>query len=433
MKIKKINLGLIGFGTIGSGVISVLQKKSALLENKLGVKIRLKRVCEVNPVLVRKLKSKKVDICKNADKIIEDPDIDIVIELMGGIHPAKEYILKALRNKKYVITANKALLAEEGEEIFKTAKANGVDVYFEASVGGGIPIIRSLREGLIANKIESIYGIINGTSNYILSRMSECAVEFKSALIEAQKKGYAEKNPHFDISGIDCAHKIAILARICFNQSVNFKDIYIEGINNIELSDLNYAEDLGFCVKLLAIAKRVPHGLQIRVHPCLVPKGHLLANVKGVYNAVFIKADLIGRALLQGEGAGALPTASAVVGDIISIAQKIPQKNQIDFLNIKDRKISEKIISVDELLTRYYFRFTALDKPEVLSKISSILGKFKISIYSVIQKGRQQSQAVPIVMMTHEAREKDIQSALAQINRLPFIKKKTVAIRVERI
>ncbi len=433
MKIKKINLGLLGFGTIGSGVLKVLQKKSALLENKLGVKIKLKRVCEINPTLVKKLKSIKVDVCKNADKILEDPDIDIVIELIGGIHPAKEYILKALRNKKHVVTANKALLAENGEEIFKTAKENGADVYFEASVGGGIPIIRSLREGLIANNIESIYGIINGTSNYILSAMSEGGVEFKAALKDAQVRGYAEKNPHFDISGIDCAHKIAILARICFNQKVKFTDIHIEGINDIELSDLNYAQDLGFCVKLLAIAKKAQDSLDIRVHPCLVPKGHLLANVSGVYNAVFIKADLIGRALLQGEGAGALPTASAVVGDIISIAQKIPQDSQMDLLNVKAVNMSKKIISVDELFTRYYFRFTALDKPEVLSKISSVLGKFKISIYSVIQKGRQRSQAVPIVMMTHEAREKDIRKALSQINKLPFIKKKTVAIRVERI
>ena len=433
MKIKKINLGLLGFGTIGSGVLRVLQKKAALLENKLGVRISLKRVCEVNPALVKKLKSKKVDVCKNADSILEDPQIDIVIELVGGMHPAKEYILKALRNKKHVVTANKALLAEQGEEIFKTAKENGVDVYFEASVGGGIPIIRSLREGLIADKIESVYGIINGTSNYILTRMSENGCDFKSALKEAQKRGYAEKDPHFDISGIDCAHKIAILARICFNQAVKFDDIYIEGINDIELSDLNYAEELGFCVKLLAIAKKARKGLQIRVHPCLVPKRHLLANVRGVYNAVFIKADLIGKALLQGEGAGQLPTASAIVGDVISIAQKIGMKSRMDFLKIKGSKLSKKILSMDQLLTRYYFRFTALDKPEVLSKISKILGKFKISICSVIQKGRQQSQAVPIVMMTHEAREKDIRKALSRINKLPFIKKKTVAIRVERI
>ncbi|MFH1094197.1 MAG: homoserine dehydrogenase [Candidatus Omnitrophota bacterium] len=433
MKIKKINLGLLGFGTIGSGVLKVLYKKAALLENKLGLKISLKRVCEINPALLKKLKAKKVDVCSNADRIIEDPQIDIVIELIGGIHPAKEYILKALRNKKHVVTANKALLAEEGEEIFKTAKENGVDVYFEASVGAGIPIIRSLREGLIANKIESVYGIINGTSNYILTQMSESGCDFKNALKEAQKKGYAEKNPHMDISGIDSAHKIAILARICFNQAVQFDKIYIEGINDIELSDLDYAQELGFCVKLLAIAKKVQNGLQIRVHPCLVPKGHLLANVKGIYNAVFIKADLIGKALLQGQGAGQMTTASAVVGDVISIAQKIGLENQMDFLNIKDSSLSKEILSIDQLLTRYYIRFTALDEPEVLSKISKILGKFKISIYSVIQKGRRQSQAVPIVMMTHEAREKDIRKALAQINKLPCIKKKTVTIRAERI
>ncbi len=433
MKIKRINLGLLGFGTIGSGVLKVLQRKSSLLENKLGVRFILKRVCEINPSVVKKLKSEKMEVCKNADKILEDSQIDIVIELIGGIHPAKEYILKALRNKKHVVTANKALLAEEGEEIFKTAEENGVDVYFEASVGGGIPIIRSLREGLIANKIESVYGIINGTSNYILTQMSENNCDFKSALKEAQKRGYAERNPHFDISGIDCAHKIAILARICFNQQVKFDSIYVEGINDVELSDLNYAEELGFCVKLLAIAKKAEDGLQIRVHPCLLPKGHLLANVKGVYNAVFIKADLIGKALLQGEGAGQLPTASAVVGDVISIAQKIGFRSRMDFLRIKGSAPSKKILSIDKLLTRYYFRFTALDQPEVLSKISKILGKFKISIYSVIQKGRRRSQAVPIVMMTHEARERDIRKALAQINKLPFIKKKTVAIRVERI
>lgn len=433
MKIKKINIGLIGYGTIGSGVIKVLNKKSSLLENKLGLKINLVKVCEVNPNLIKKLKSKKISFCKDANIILDDPAIDVVIELIGGINPAKKFILKALKNKKYVVTANKALLAENGEEIFKAAKENNVDVYFEASVGGGIPIIRSLREGLIANKVDSIYGIINGTCNYILSKMNEEECTFAEALKEAQLKGFAEANPHFDISGIDTAHKIAILARICFNQKVAYKKIYVEGIKHIELIDLKYAKELGYNIKLLAIAKKSNNNIQIRVHPCLVPAGHLLANVRGVYNAVFIKADLVGKALLQGEGAGQLPTASAVVGDVISIAQRIGVKNKLDFLKIKKLELSKGVMSINELTTKYYFRFTALDKPEVLSKISKILGQYKISILSVIQKGRQKSKAVPIVMMTHDAREINVSKAINKIDSLPFIKKKTVAIRVEKI
>jgi len=429
---KKVNLGLIGIGNIGSGVISVLKKKAALLKSKLGIHIVLKTVSDIRSSARRHVAGKNIRFTTNALEIINDPDVDVVIELMGGIHPAKEYILKSLEMRKYVVTANKALLAEEGDEIFNAAKKMGVDIYFEGSVGGGIPIIRSLREGLIANQVQNIYGIINGTSNYILTKMAESGCSFKKALIDAQKMGYAERNPKLDINGVDTAHKTAILSRICFAQKIKFKDVYVEGINNIDARDIQYAAELGFCIKLLAIAKKSADSLDIRVHPTLLPKAHLLSNVQGVYNAVFINADLIGQALLYGEGAGKLPTASAVVSDVLSIAEKIGQADSFKYRNAP-KQPRRKIRSINELRTRYYFRFSALDKPAVLSKISDILGRLNISIHSVIQKGRRQSLSVPIVMMTHEAKEKSIRKALSEIDKQPFIKKRTVAIRIERI
>ncbi|MFH2139046.1 MAG: homoserine dehydrogenase [Candidatus Omnitrophota bacterium] len=429
---NSVNVGLIGFGTIGSGVVKVFKKRSLAIAKKLGIKLNLKYVCDQDISSDRGVTVNPKVLVTDVNKILEDDDIKIVVELIGGIHPAKEFILKALNNKKYVVTANKALLAENGEEIFKAAEKNNVDVYFEASVGGGIPIIKSLREGLVASQVQNIFGIINGTSNYILSQMSLKGCDFKTALREAQSKGYAEKDPKLDINGMDSAHKIAILARICFNYKVSFKDIYVEGIEEISLSDIKYADELGYCVKLLAIAKKSGEKVEIRVHPTLLPKKHLLSNVNGVFNAIFINSDLVGEMLFYGPGAGQMPTASAVMSDIVEIAQKITNPQAVNLLAIKNGQRSSRMCSIDNIETRYYLRFLALDEPGVLSKVSEILGKQKISIYNVIQKGRRQAQAVPIVMMVHEAKEKNLRKALSQIDKLPIIKRKTVAIRVER-
>ncbi|MFH1062457.1 MAG: homoserine dehydrogenase [Candidatus Omnitrophota bacterium] len=430
---NKINVGLIGFGTIGCGVVKVLQQKAKILEKKLGLSINLACVCDLDIESDRGIDIDKTMLTTDVQKILNNEQIQIVVELIGGIHPAKEFILQALRNKKYVVTANKALLAEEGSEIFAAAKANEVDVYYEASVGGAIPIIRTLRDGLIADRIESVYGIINGTSNYILSQMAQKGCDFKIALREAQKKGYAESDPTLDINGVDSAHKIAILARLSFGHEVNFKDVYVEGIENIDLCDIRYAAEMGYCIKLLAIAKKIEGSVQLRVHPTLLPKKHLLANVNGVSNAILLRSDFVGEQMLHGPGAGQLPTASAVVSDIVSIAQKlqVASSQKTALLNISSDLI--QVSSMDNIETRYYFRFSALDEPAVLSQIAAVLGKNNISIYSVIQKGRRQEQSVHVVMMTHDAKEKDISQALLEINALPVIKKKSVAIRTERI
>ncbi|MFH1459242.1 MAG: homoserine dehydrogenase [Candidatus Omnitrophota bacterium] len=429
---KIINVGLIGLGTVGCGVVKVFEKKSEILQKKLGIKLVLKRICDIDLTRPRDVNIDSNILTSDVNQLLEDDQIQIIIELIGGIHPAKSYVVRALKNKKYVVTANKALLAEAGEEIFNIARENAVDVYFEASVGGGIPIIKALKEGFVANQVEGIFGIINGTSNYILTQMSQKGCEFKIALTEAQKKGYAEKDPTLDIDGLDSAHKIAILAQLCFNQSIQTKDVFVEGIRDIDLSDIRYADELGFCVKLLAIAKKNGNELQLRVHPTLLSKRSLLAKINGVYNAILINADLVGECLFYGQGAGQAPTASAVMSDIVCVAMNISGEILAD-KNIPEIKNStEKISSIDDLETRYYMRFAALDEPAVLSSIATILGKFGISIHSVIQKGRRQEQAVPIVMMTHEAKENNLKKALVEIDQLPVIKRKTVVIRVER-
>ncbi|MBI4845415.1 MAG: homoserine dehydrogenase [Candidatus Omnitrophica bacterium] len=431
---RVINLGLIGFGTIGTGMVKVLKERIPFFERELGIKLSLTAICDKDILTRRKVEIDKDILTQDVSRVVDDPQIDIVIELVGGLHPAKEFILRALKNKKHVVTANKALLAECGEEIFKYAEQQGVDVYFEASVGGGIPIIEALREGFVANKIEKIYGIINGTCNYILTQMSDKGCAFRVALKDAQDRGYAEKNPGLDINGIDSAHKIAILSRLCFKQKIPLEKIFIEGIRNISLSDIRYADELGYSIKLLAIAKRTSSNLQIRVHPTLLPKDHLLSNVQGVFNALFVNAALIGQALFFGQGAGQMPTASAVVSDIIFLAEKIQRPLVADNAKKTKIKIKEKpICTIDDIESRYYIRFSALDKPAVLAKVSAILGKYGISIFSVIQKGRRQAHIVPVVIMTHEAKEKNMRKALSEIDMLTVIKNKSVAIRVERV
>lgn len=428
---KRIKVGLIGFGTIGSGVAETLRRKRSVICERSGLDVILTKICDKSPKALKSAGKAGIRLTKDPNDILGDRDIDIVIELIGGIKAARDIVVRAIRAKKHVVTANKALLAVCGKEIFALAEAGGVSVGFEASVAGSIPIVKSLREGFVSNRIDTIYGIINGTSNFILTEMRKDKRDFRTALKEAQKKGFAEKDPRLDINGVDSAHKLALLALIGFKVPVDFKNIYVEGIEDIEASDIEYAGDMGYTVKLLAIAKRTGRELEVRVHPTLLPKGHVLSNVDGVYNAIHLKGDLIGESLFYGKGAGKYPTSSAVISDIIDIGSRLKAHQRY---RMPGRNIENEIEGIKEfgaIKIRHYIRFSATDKPGVLAKISGILGRHHISISSVTQKERRESHVVPIVMMTHAALEADMQKALREIVRLGVIKRKPVRIRVE--
>lgn len=428
---KEINLGLIGLGTVGTGVVKILQRNSKLIEKRVGAKIVLKKIADIDLKRDRGIKLKPGILTTNAKEIIEDPDICIVIELIGGIEPAKSIIIESIRNRKNVVTANKALLALHGDEIFKEANRFGVSINFEASVGGGIPIIRSIKEGFVANRINKIFGILNGTSNYILSKMTDEGRAFKEILKEAQHKGYAEADPTLDIEGIDTAHKLSILIRLAFGISIDFKDIFIKGISEITPLDVQFSKEFGYRIKLLAIAKIEKGKLEARVHPTMIPENHLLSTVDGVFNAIYIEGDAVGPILFYGQGAGQMPTGSAVISDIAELCKNILAKTPERITPISYPMREVRLKRMEEIVMPFYIRFSAIDRPGVLSKISGILGKHDISIASVIQKGRKVNGAVPIVMMTHEAREKSIHRAIQEIDRLGVIMGKTVYIRVE--
>ncbi len=432
---KEINVGLIGFGTVGSGVGRILQKNSRLIEKRMGAKLVLKRIADVDLKTDRGVKLRPGVLTRKAEDVIEDSEIDIVIELVGGIEPARTFILKAIRNRKHIVTANKALLALHGNEIFGEAQRFGVDVNFEASVGGGIPLIRSIKEGLVANQIDSIFGILNGTSNYILSKMTDEGRDFKEVLREAQEKGYAEADPTYDIEGIDAAHKLSILIRLAFGTPLQFNEIFIGGISEITPIDIQFSREFGYRIKLLAIAKMDKGKIEARVHPTMIPEGHLLSTVEGVFNAVYIKGDAVGPTLFYGQGAGRMPTGSAVISDLVELGRNVltgASGRRVPLLSFQETA-TEKIPlkKMDDVVMPFYIRFSALDRPRVLSKISGILGKNNISISAVIQKGRQVNGAVPIVMMTHEAREKNVHQALKEIDHLGVILGKTMFLRVE--
>jgi len=428
---RNINVGIIGFGTVGSGVVEALNKKRAYLKRRLGANINIVKICDKD---LRKKRFVKVDkrlLTKNVNDILNNPKIDIVVELIGGIRPAHEIISKALDNKKHVVTANKALLAKEKKSLFEKAMRNNVQLRFEASVAGGVPIIKALREGLVANRVNSIYGIINGTCNYILSGMTNCGIDFDSALKDAQKKGYAEKLPEMDISGLDSAHKLAILASLSFGIDVKLSDIHVEGISDITEADIKYAAEWGYLVKLLAIAKVTPKGLEVRVHPTLVPKKHPLASVDKNFNAIFLNTDMLGDSLFYGKGAGSIPTASAIISDIVDISRDIIGGYSSCVPSIVYDDKVKQVKKKDDFSASYYVRFSAIDKPGVLAKISKILSEFKISIAFVSQEARREERIVPIVMMTHLAKERDFSQALKAIDRLSFIRRKSVIIRSE--
>lgn len=432
---REIKVGLIGFGTVGSGVVKILQKNSRLIEKRMGARIVLRRIADIDLETDRGVKLKPGLLTRRADDVIRDPEIDIVMELIGGVEPAKTFILKAIRNGKHIVTANKALLALHGDEIFREAHRFGVDVSFEASVGGGIPLIRSIKEGLVANRIQSIFGILNGTSNYILSKMTDDGRNFKEVLREAQEEGYAEADPTYDIEGIDAAHKLTILIRLAFGTSIQFKEIFIGGISEITPLDIQFSREFGYRIKLLAIAKIDRGKIEARVHPTMIPEGHLLSTVDGVFNAVYIKGDAVGATLFYGQGAGQMPTGSAVVGDLVELGRNLLIRatgRRVPLLSFQESAIEKiPLKKMDEVVMPFYMRFSALDRPGVLSRISGILGKNDISIAAVIQKGRQVNGAVPIVMMAHEAKEKNVHRALKEIDRLGVILGKTMFIRVE--
>lgn len=430
---RKINIGLIGFGNIGCGVVKILQQRKTLLAQKIGIEIVIKKICDKNLTLKRDVTVDKYCLEPDVNKILNDPQIDIIVELIGGINPAKEFILAALKKGKHVVTANKALLAEYGNELFAHANERGKNIYFEASVGAGIPIIKAIKEGLVANKFSSVFGIVNGTSNYVLTQMSKENCSLSAAIKSAKDKGFAEKDPTLDIEGIDSAHKLVLLTYLAFGRIVGLKDIFIEGISQISSSDIAYAKDLGYEIKLLAIVKKEGNELEVRVHPTLLPCEHLLSSVDGVFNAIYVSSDLAGDLMFYGPGAGQLSAASAVVSDIVDLTQDIkaglfrPTLNSIEDASIKGLR------QIGEFENKYYIRIMAVDKPGVLAKISGILAKFGISIASVTQKERLKSQVVPVVMVTHEVKEKNLSGALKMIDKLGEIKEKSVAIRIEGV
>jgi homoserine dehydrogenase len=431
---SRVGVGIIGFGTVGTGVAKILLENAEVISRRVGVPIELVRIADLDVTRDRGFALPPGLLTTDVKQILADPSIDIVVELIGGCDMAKRIILESIAAGKHIVTANKALLALHGEEIFAAASRRSIDLGFEASVGGGIPVIQVLREGLAANTIQSIYGIINGTANYILSRMTHEGQSFERVLDEAKRAGYAEADPTFDVEGIDSAHKLAILVALAYGTPVNVKEVYTEGITNITSLDIAFAKEFGYTIKLLGIAKLVGHEVEARVHPTMLPSSSPIAQVEGVYNAIQLVGDAVGDVVLYGRGAGSMPTGSAVVGDLIAIARNflkgaVGRVPPVSFQQNQRRPI--RIRTMEEISSLYYLRFMVLDRPGVLSHIAGELGRCGISISSVLQQGRREGHTVPIVIKTHTATERDVQTALRVINRMAFISEPTTLIRVE--
>ena len=431
---KQIQVGLIGFGTVGSGKAQVFYDQSERLAKKVGSSIVLKRIADIN---VTKLPEHlaHIELTQDVNDIFSDPEIDIVVELIGGIEPARTFILQAIEKGKHVVTANKALVSQHGKEIFDAAAAQGVEVGFEASVAGGIPVIKAMKEGLTANRILSIMGILNGTANYILTQMTDYGTPFDEVLKDAQNKGYAEADPTYDVEGIDTAHKLAIIMTIAYGMEISLDAINTEGISRIKPIDIAFAGEFGYRIKLLAISRNHGEHVEARVHPTMVPEKHMLASINGAYNGIHFNGDMVGNVLFYGLGAGMMPTGSAVVADVVDIARNIiyGSVSRVPSLSYRPEHIKPRAITpMEKLRCPYYFRFTTLDKPGVLSNISGILGKYGISIESVLQKGRREKAtgAVPIVMFTYEAEEASVNKALEEISALEACVDETVRIRI---
>jgi homoserine dehydrogenase len=432
---KPINVGLLGIGTVGGGTWDVLSRNADEIQRRAGRAIRISLVADKDVARAKKIVKGKARVISDGAALVRSPDIEIVVELIGGTTIAKELVLEAIRHGKHVVTANKALLATHGNEIFAAAQKKGVMVAFEASVAGGVPIIKALREGLAANRIEWIAGIINGTSNFILSEMRDKGIAFEQALKDAQSRGYAEADPTFDIEGVDAAHKLTILSAIAFGIPMQFKKAYREGISKLTKADIGYAEELGYRIKLLGITRRAAKGIELRVHPTLVPTRRLIANVEGVMNGILVKGDAVGATLYYGAGAGALPTASAVVADLIDVTRLItadPDQRVPHLAFQPDQLSNDKVLDIGEVETACYLRMRVHDKPGVLANITSTLAASKMSIEAMVQKepGAGERQ-VDIVLLTNRAIEQNVNKAIAKIERLPTVVGKVTRIRLE--
>jgi homoserine dehydrogenase len=437
MSIKAINVGLLGIGTVGGGTFTVLQRNAEEITRRAGRPIRITMVADRNVDLARKITEGTCRVTDDAFAVVSDPEVDIVVELIGGYGVAKELVMKAIANGKHVVTANKALLATHGNEIFEAAQDKGVMVAFEAAIAGGIPIVKAVREGLTANRIEWVAGIINGTTNFILSEMRDKGLSFDTVLKEAQRLGYAEADPTFDIEGVDAAHKITLLASLAFGIPVQFDKAHIEGISKLDAIDIQYAEQLGYRIKLLGISKRTEEGVELRVHPTLIPSKRLIANVEGAMNAVLVQGDAVGPTLYYGKGAGAEPTASAVIADLVDVTRMhtADPENRVPHLAFQPNAMSDlKILPMDDVITSYYLRLRVQDKPGVLADITRILADEQISIGAVIQKepGEGEAQA-DLIMLTHQTREKSINAAIAKIEKLGVVAGQVTKLRMEEL
>ncbi|MBI1891759.1 MAG: homoserine dehydrogenase [Burkholderiales bacterium] len=434
---KPIKVGLLGIGTVGSGTFNVLKRNQEEIKRRAGRGIEIAMVADLNVERARELTGGECDVVNDANLIINNPDIEIVIELIGGYGIAKDLVLKAIAAGKHVVTANKALLATHGTEIFKAAQDKGVMVAFEAAVAGGIPIIKALREGLTANQIQWVAGIINGTTNFILSEMRDKGLDFGTVLKEAQRLGYAEADPTFDIEGVDAAHKATILASIAFGVPVQFDKAHVEGITKLQAVDIKYAEQLGYRIKLLGITKRTPKGIELRVHPTLIPAKRLIANVEGAMNAVLVQGDAVGATLYYGKGAGSEPTASAVIADLVDITRLATADpgHRVPHLAFQPDAMSDTpILPMAEITTSYYLRMNVSDQPGVLADVTRILAEHSISIDAMLQKepGEGETRA-DIIMLTHQTQEKNVQAAIAKIEGLPTVMGSITKIRLEEL
>jgi homoserine dehydrogenase len=431
---REVRVGLIGFGTIGAGVVKLLQRNQAQIRARLGAPLRLVRIADIDLRSDRGVRVDRRLLTDDAEALIDDPTIDVVIELMGGYEPARRFVLRAIANGKSVVTANKALLAVHGAEIFGRVEQARVDIGYEASVGGGIPIIRTLKEGLAADRNRAIYGIVNGTSNYILSTMTQHGGEFGAVLQDAQRQGLAEADPTYDIDGIDAAHKLTLLIQLAFSAAAQFKKIPVEGIRHVTQLDIGFAREFGYVIKLLAIAKQDGDRIEARVHPTMVPRQHLLADVSGAYNAIAVQGEALGASIYFGLGAGRMPTATAVVADLMDVGRNLLGAHRgrvapLGYPLAQQRRVPLK--PMDDLVSEYYLRFMVADRPGVLATISGILGAHDISIASVIQKEREHRASVPIVIRTHHAQERNLRRALRAIDRLAVVRAKSTVIRIE--
>lgn len=430
---KPIKIALCGLGTVGGGVFNVLQRNANEISRRAGRPLIIEAVAlrSPNPAC----DTSNTYVTEDALELLNNPEIDVIVELIGGYEIAYQLVMGAIKAGKHVVTANKALIAVHGNEIFAAARKAGVVVAFEAAVAGGIPIIKSIREGLAANKIDWLAGIINGTGNYILTNMQQAGRSFNEVLAEAQELGYAEADPTFDVEGIDAAHKLSILSALSFGVPLSFEQVYTEGISKIELEDLQQAEQLGYVIKHLGITKRTEQGLELRVHPTLIPKNRLLANVHGVKNAVMVHGDAVGPTLYYGAGAGAEPTASAVIADLVDLAREMntQPENRVPYLAFASQLENVEILPMEEIETAYYLRLLAVDRPGVLARVATIFSEAGISIEAIIQKDYQADELIPIILLTHKCKEKAMNQALRQIEALADIPGQVMRIRVESL